>query len=210
VELDADLVALNEVDRGRLIAGSPDLLSTAALATGSTAVFGPSSDEVFGNALLTRLPVLDVERTSLPRGDDPQARGVLTVVVELADGSPLGVVVTHLSNVDRQGETRLPQAQAVAAVVARLRERGIPAIVAGDLNAQRGDAELAVLTDLDLRGSLPDGRLTFPDRAPRVQIDHVLVPADVTVDRAVARATGLSDHRFVVVDLRIVEDPAAE
>lgn len=210
-ELDADLVAVNEVDRGWLISGAPDLLSTYHLATGLTAVFGPASGEVWGNALLTRLPVLEVQRAFLPRGIDPQRRGVLTVVVEQADGRPLGVVVTHLSNVDRQGDTRLPQAQAVAAVVARLRERGIPAVVLGDLNAQPGDPELAVLEGLGLTGALPDARLTFPDRSPRVRLDHVLVPDVLSVDRADALATGLSDHRFVVVDARPapVSEPSA-
>jgi len=201
-DLDADLIALNEVDRGWLVSGSPDLLATYTTATGMQAVFGPAADEVWGNALLTRLPVLEVQRTRLPRGRDPLARSVLTVVVELPDGSPLGVVVTHLSDVDRQGDTRLPQAQAVAAIVARLRERGIPALIAGDLNAQPGDPELQVLEDLELARALPSGLRTFPDAVPRVQIDHVLVPLGFLVERAGTIATGLSDHRFITVELR--------
>jgi endonuclease/exonuclease/phosphatase family metal-dependent hydrolase len=200
--LGADIVALNEVDRGWLITGAPDLLSSYAMATGLTPVFGPATDEVWGNALLTRLPVLEVQRTRLPRGRDPLARSVLTVVVELPDGSPLAVVVTHLSDVDRQGDTRLPQAQAVAAIVARLRERGIPALIAGDLNAQPGDPELQVLEDLELARALPPGLRTFPDAVPRLQIDHVLVPLGFLVERAGTIATGLSDHRFITLELR--------
>ena len=208
-DLDADLIALNEIDRGWFITGSPDLLSTYRLATGLTPVFAPATDEVWGNAVLTRLPILEVQRTRLPRGRDPLARSALTVVVELPDGSPLGVVVTHLSNVDRQGDTRLPQAQSLAAIVARLRERGIPAVVAGDLNARPGDPELQVLEDLGLVGALPEGRMTFPDSAARVQIDHVLLPPGWEVIDAATLATGLSDHRFVTTDVRRVdvEDP---
>jgi endonuclease/exonuclease/phosphatase family metal-dependent hydrolase len=205
--LDADLIALNEVDRGWLVSGAPDLLATYAVATGMEAVFASASDEVWGNALLTRLPVLEVQRTRLPRGRDPLVRSALTVIVELPDGSPLGVVVTHLSNVDRQGDTRLPQAQAIAAIVARLRERGIPAIVTGDLNARPGDPEVMVLEDLDLARALPTGTLTFPDVAPRVQIDHVLAHRGLLVERAGTLATGLSDHRFVSVVLRRPADP---
>lgn len=205
-DLGADLIVLNEVDRGWLIGGSADLLSTSALATGLDPVFGAASDEVWGNALLTRLPVLEVQRTRLPRGRDPLTRSVLTVVVELPGGDPLGVVVTHLSNVDRQGDTRLPQAQAVAAVVARLRERGIPAVVAGDLNARPGDPELVVLEDLELTRALAESRRTFPDAAPVAQLDHVLVPPSLDVEQADTIATGLSDHRFVVITLRRAED----
>jgi endonuclease/exonuclease/phosphatase family metal-dependent hydrolase len=201
-DLNADIVALNEVDRGWLITGTPDLLSTYAVATGLTPVFGPATDEVWGNAVLTRLPILEVQRTRLPRGRDPLARSVLTVVVELPDGSPLAIVVTHLSNVDRQGDTRLAQAQGVAAIVARLRERGIPALVAGDLNARPGDPELQVLEDLGLTRALPEARWTYPDTAPRVQIDHVLLPSGTGLVRAGTLATGLSDHRFVTAVIR--------
>ena len=201
-ELDADVVALNEVDRGWLVSGGTDLLGAYAVATGLTPVFGPAADEVWGNALLTRLPVLEVQRTMLPQGDDPLARSALTVVVELDDGTPLGVVVTHLSNGADARDTRLAQAQAVAAVVARLRDRGIPALVAGDLNAVPGTPELDVLEDLGLVRALAPVRATFPDAAARVQIDHVLVPEGAELVRADVRATGLSDHRFVSVELR--------
>ena len=204
--LDADLIALNEVDRGWTITGAPDLLSTYASATGLTAVFGAASDEVWGNALLTRLPVLEVQRTRLPRGRDPLTRSALTVVLELPDGSLLAVVVTHLSDVDRQGDTRLPQAQTVAAIVARLRERGIPAVVAGDLNARPGDPELEALEGLGLVSALPAGRRTYPDAAPQVQIDHILLPPTARTLRADVLATGLSDHRFVVIDVRLAAD----
>jgi endonuclease/exonuclease/phosphatase family metal-dependent hydrolase len=201
--LDADVIALNEVDRGWAITGSPDLLSTYALATGMTPVFAAATDEVWGNAVLTRLPILEVQRARLPRGRDPLSRSVLTVVVELPDGSPLAFVVTHLSNIDRQGDTRLPQAQAVAAIVARLRERGIPSVVAGDLNARPGDPELEVLEGLGLSSALPPGRFTYPDAAPRVQIDHILIPPGVRTLRANTLATGLSDHLFLVTDVSI-------
>ncbi len=200
--LEPDIIALNEIDRGWLITGAPDLLATYAAATGMTAVFAPASDEVWGNALLTRLPVIEVRRDRLPRGRDPLVRSALTVVVELPDGSPLGVVVTHLSNVDRMGDTRLPQAQAVAAIVARLMERGIPVVVAGDLNARPEDPELQALEGLGLIRSLPPSRPTFPDVAARVQIDHVLAPPTFVVEQAGTLATGRSDHRFVTVVLR--------
>ncbi len=200
-DLDADLVALNEVDRGWFVSGTPDLLTTMAVGTGLDTVFGPAADEVWGNGLLTRLPVVEVERIPLPQGRDPMARAALAVVVEQVDGAPLGLVVTHLSNVDRQGDTRLPQAQTVAAAVARLAERGVPTLVAGDLNATPGAPAVQVLEELGLRRALPPGVDTFPDRAARAQIDHVLVPAGWDVVATDVLATGLSDHRVVVVDL---------
>jgi endonuclease/exonuclease/phosphatase family metal-dependent hydrolase len=196
--LDADVVVLNEVDRGWLISGAPDLLGRYERASGMTGVFGAAADPVWGNAVLTRLPVLEVQQARLPRGRDPLTRSVLTVVVELPDGRPVAIVATHLSDVDQQGDTRLPQAQSVAAVVARLVERGLDVIVAGDLNARPGDPALEVLESLLVR-TLSESSRTFPAAAPRVQIDHILAPASWRVVEARAFNSGFSDHRFVDV-----------
>lgn len=203
---DADVIALNEVDRGWFISGGTDLLSTYAEMTGMRAVFGPASDEMWGNAILTRLPILEVERTRLPRGRAPLARSALTVIIEQPDGRPLAIIVTHLSNVDIANETRLPQAQSVAAIVARLRERGIATIVAGDLNARPGDPELEVLADIGLRTALPDTVMTFPAASPRIQIDHILVPSGWEVITSRALNSGLSDHRFLEIVIQRASD----
>jgi endonuclease/exonuclease/phosphatase family metal-dependent hydrolase len=199
--LDADVVVLNEVDRGWFVSGSSDLLATYATATGMTAVFGPAADDVWGNAVLTRLPVVEVAREALPAGRDPLGRAALIVVLERTEGGRVAVVATHLSDVDVQGDTRLPQAQALAGIVARLRERGLDVVLVGDLNAAPGDPALAVLEGL-LDRALPDSVRTFPATAARVQIDHVLVPPTWTVTSARAVNTGLTDHRLVDVLVR--------
>jgi endonuclease/exonuclease/phosphatase family metal-dependent hydrolase len=200
-DLDADVIVLNEVDRGRYAAGAADLLATYATATGLSAVFGPTTDALHGTAVLTRLEVVEVSRQTLPLGADPRTRAALTVVLERPDGTRLAVVATRLSDVDRRGDTRLPQAQAVAGIVARLRERGLDVIVVGDLASAPGDPALAVLEELLVR-ALPDSVRTYPATAPRVQVDHVLVPPTWTVTSVRALNTGLTDHRVVDVVLR--------
>jgi len=199
--LDADVIVLNEVDRGRYVTGAADLLGTYAAATGMTTVFGPTSGPLHGTAVLTRLPVVEVARQTLPAGGDPRTRSALTVVLERPDGELLAVVATRLSDVDRRGDTRLPQAQAVAGIVARLRERGLPVLVVGDLAAAPGDPALTVLEELLVR-ALPDSVRTFPATSPRVQVDHVLIPPTWTVESARALNTGLTDHRVIDVLLR--------
>jgi endonuclease/exonuclease/phosphatase family metal-dependent hydrolase len=201
--LDADVIVLNEVDRGWLVTGSTDLLGIYASVTGLEAVFAAASDELWGNALLSRLPIVEVATERLPRGRDPLVRSALTVVIELPDGERLAIVGTHLSNVDRQGDTRLPQAQAIAGIVARLRERGLDVVVAGDLNASPGDPSLEVLESLLVR-TLPDSTGTFPAAVPRVQIDHILVPAGWEIIQSRAIDTTYSDHRFIEVLVRRV------
>lgn len=202
VGLDADVVVLNEVDRGWLTTGGHDVGAILARATGMRLVFAPAADEVWGNAVLTRLDVREVTVERLPRGRDPMHRSQVAVVLGLADGRELAVVATHLSHVDLRGDTRLPQTQAVAATAARMTSRGLPTVVAGDLNAEPGSPELDTFAEL-VTSALDSSRPTYPASAPRERIDHVLVSSGLTVVRAEVLPDELSDHRFLRVVLRL-------
>ena len=64
-ELDADVVALQEVDH-RHVEGY-DLLDYLAVKTGLTAIAGPTllrESRHYGNAILTKLPILTVNRVT--------------------------------------------------------------------------------------------------------------------------------------------------
>jgi endonuclease/exonuclease/phosphatase family metal-dependent hydrolase len=200
-DLDPDIVVLNEVDRGWLTTGSHDTLRILGRHLALPYRFGPAADEVLGNAVLSRFPVTDVRVERLSRGRDAMARSQLTVVVEAAPDLPIAIVGTHLSHVDVQGDTRLPQARTVAANVARLRDRGLPVVVAGDLNAEPGSAELATFGEL-VRPAHDRGLPTYPSWAPERQIDHVLVSSDLTVVSAARVIAHHSDHLGLVVELR--------
>lgn len=106
-EMDAEVVALQEVEH-RPVADT-DLLDYLARATRSTAIAGPTLQrEVghYGNALLTRLPVLQVSRVdlSLPRHEP---RGAIDVTLEW-QGQRAQVVATHLGlrPYERRQQTR--------------------------------------------------------------------------------------------------------
>lgn len=96
-ELAADVIALQEVDsRGAAaVAGHP--LDALSAACALTAIAGPTivrADGQYGNALLTRLPIVDVHRhdLSIP-GREP--RGALAVRLRVDDADLLAVA-THL------------------------------------------------------------------------------------------------------------------
>jgi endonuclease/exonuclease/phosphatase family metal-dependent hydrolase len=94
-ELDADVVALQEVEK-RCVEGS-DLLDFLGAAVGLTTIAGPilfRETGNFGNALLTRLPILAVSRIDLsqPRREP---RGALDVALACG-GKKMQVVATHL------------------------------------------------------------------------------------------------------------------
>lgn len=93
-ELDADVIGLQEVEHH--LVDDRDLLDYLAVECGYEAIAGPTllrGDRHYGNALLTRLPVLRLERVdlSLP-GREP--RGAIDVVVE--GDSQTRIIVTHL------------------------------------------------------------------------------------------------------------------
>jgi len=215
-DTDADLICLQEVDR-HFGARSEHADQALTLARGldRELAFAASVDEPgeagrrrYGNALLSRLPVLDSQVHRLPGSGEP--RTALRTVVQVAGGA-LAVTTTHLANRSRTDRA------AQAAVLAEL--AGASGLVVGDLNAAPGAPELAAL-----RGRLTDawtatgarsdqaGRLTLrtgrgathPVRRPRRRIDQVWVPAGVTVTAArVLDGSSVSDHHPLQVDLSV-------
>jgi endonuclease/exonuclease/phosphatase family metal-dependent hydrolase len=215
-ELDADVVCLQEVDR-HFGARSDDvdqalLLSRALdmqLAWGP-AVDGPAPDRGYGNALLSRLPILVSDVHRLPGGGEP--RSALRTMVEL-DGGALWVTTTHLA---LRAEDRAGQARALAALHTEPMETGV---VSGDFNAPPDAPELAPLRerftdawelarDRAHRGGRrfwrhADGG-THPAGAPHRRIDQVWVTEGVAVGSAqVTDGHGASDHLPLVVDLEV-------
>ena len=223
--LDADVICLQEVDRhfGPRSEGVDQALLLARALEVQLA-YGPSVDEPgpagtgddgrrqYGNALLSRLPILVTDVHPLPGGGEP--RTAMRTLIEL-DGAALWVTNTHLSN--RSAADRAAQAAAVAGLHTGSMETGV---IVGDLNADAGAPELGVLRErftdawhLAQARSDQGGRfalrreqgLTHPTGHPRVRIDQVWVSAGVTVrDAAVVDGASTSDHHPLVVDLDVV------
>jgi endonuclease/exonuclease/phosphatase family metal-dependent hydrolase len=127
-ELDVDVAALQEVEHH--VIDDIDLLDYLAEKTGLTAIAGPTllrETRDYGNALLTRLPVVTVNRIdlSLPRREP---RGALEVMHDWR-GLRMRVVATHLGL--RPGERR----QQVRRLLTRF-ESGFDdfSVLLGDLN----------------------------------------------------------------------------
>lgn len=218
--LDADVVALQEVDRGQTRSGGVDQVRAVAAAAGAVdrryvpALAGPldpwparrrargdEPDDVpgYGVALLSRHPVTAWHRLRLPLGALPLPGGrqagldeprVALAAVVATPHGPLTVVTTHLSAWRRWNRWQLRYLRHA------LRHAPRPLVLLGDLNLR--DDVPAALTGWRPLAVVP----TYPLDVPRLQIDHVLGDGPVRAAGA-ARAvhTGLSDHRAVVVDL---------
>ncbi len=197
---DPDLVFLSEVDRGWFLNGGHDGLQLLADRLGMRAVFAPAADQLWGDALLTRLPVLRMRSHHLPRVGAPTGAEAMTAVVRVGD-QELGVVGTHLQPPPDGGPAA--QTKRVAGLAAELAREGRPVVVAGDLNIRPGDAEFRTLLDAGFRDGFAEARplRTFPSDRPDEEIDHVLVTPDLTTSEITAPRSEASDHLAVAVTL---------
>lgn len=223
--LSPDVIVLQEVLQD---AALPNQAASLADALGYTAHFAsvdpPTRARRYGNAILTRRPVLARGEHPLQPSDDYRIAAWLRIAV---DGRPLDVYAVHLNFTDATGATRARQVADLVGFVRRTAGPG-PSVVAGDFNTSAGSAELAALraTHADsyatVRGHVDDADAAHVTLVPglhaRLQrVDHVfahngaLVPerAARILDRAQPDGTWPSDHFGVWVRLRFVDAAVA-
>lgn len=179
--LDADLVALQELDRNLARSGHVDQAAELAGLTGMEVRFFPAvliHDGEYGQALASRGP-LDATIEPLPRAAGEERR-----IAIVARYRGVSVVATHLAQGGRALEL---QTDALATLAARLDP---PVIVLGDLNQRIGslDALFSLgYTTYPRPGSL---RARFAVR----RIDHVLAGPGTRIRKLRVVRTNASDH----------------
>ena len=207
-----DVIALQEVLEDAAV-GLPNQARTIADALGGYEMHFVSTDPAdaprrYGNAILSRLPVIAHDSTRLEPLDD--YRTAIRARVSLDDRA-IDVVNTHLAWKPEQAPVR---AQQIADLMAWLPQDGTPLVVMGDFNAVQEDAGLNALTGPRFVSALPRGAAQTtlnPARghAPRV-IDHIFAEAAhfEPADASVLGATPVdgeypSDHFGVAATLRL-------
>jgi endonuclease/exonuclease/phosphatase family metal-dependent hydrolase len=205
---DPDLVSLNEVDDGTRRSGGADEASYLSAVTGLHAVFGPTllgyDGGRFGNAILSRYPVLASRETTLPQVTDFEARALLTVRVRVGH-QEVSFSSVHLSAGSGGTVDRLPEARAVAEV---LGSSPGPTILAGDLNSRPDDEPVRILRHsfLDAQeqaGTAPG--FTIPQTTPDERIDYVLYDNHLTAVPGSTRVlpSTVSDHHPLLTELTL-------
>lgn len=190
--LDADVVALQELDRQLPRTGEVDQLACVARHLGWFSIFAPAllgepggewtaatdgdpGGPAYGIGLLTRQAPLRWRRLRLPGGGRAprhrrrgghaawDAEPRVAIQAELAVGAgTASVTATHLSYMPWRGARQL---RALLAAAGQRR----PALLAGDFN----------LPPWAVRGLTPGwasagGDATYPAHEPRIQVDHIL------------------------------------
>jgi endonuclease/exonuclease/phosphatase family metal-dependent hydrolase len=201
--LDADVITLQEIDRGVDRTDGVDQARRLGELLGMTAHFGdfmPYQGGEYGMAVLSRLPVVRVTNHRLPDGDEPRT-GLEVEVLTGPEGRRVSVVGIHFY---RTPEERLAQADALSSLLDAVEH---PVVLAGDFNSRRGDRILRSLRAKEWFVVDKDGPFeTFPSDEPQREIDFVMLrPAEAfeVVEHRVIDESVASDHRPLLVVLRL-------
>jgi endonuclease/exonuclease/phosphatase family metal-dependent hydrolase len=211
-ELSADIVGLQELDLSRRRSGGVDQAGLIAEQLCWHHYFHPAlrmGDQHFGNAILSRYPLLLRRANDLP-GTAPFYCRENRVAVSMDVETPVGLV--HIINTHfglGRGE-RLVQAQILTSPEwLDPKQMETPLIVLGDFNTLPGSRTHRTLTkDLrDVRKLVPpiSPRGTFPTSVPLFAVDHIFInkavrPLSLAIHRTrLARIA--SDHFPLVCDL---------
>ena len=224
-ELNADVLALQEVDRNQPRSHGADLTALAAEAGGYTehrfaaALTGapgswsratgeePASASQYGVALLVREPVESWQVIRLPalpgrvpvlfpdRSRPELVRDEPRVALVARLASGLSVLSTHLTFIPWWNRVQLR-------TLVRRMPATEPLVLMGDLNLP---------TDVAVRstGLRPLATaLTFPSHGPSEQIDHLLARGVEATSDGRAHCLPVSDHCALAVEAALAESPA--
>lgn len=209
-----DIVSLNEV-RGVTNSGpaDPDYTNQTeelALLTGMTGYFAPAINicgkGLYGNAMLTRLPVVRAVDIPIPSPRDRyyaihRYEDRCLLKAELDAG---GKIVTLLSC--HMGLNDDERVNAVITICSELEKIRTPVILMGDFNMTPDNTVLdpikVRLHDTSL-GFACENLYSFPTDRPDRKIDYIFVSEDFEVMNAEIHGTSASDHLPLTADIKL-------
>lgn len=204
--LNADILALQEVDRGVIRSRFANLAALAAEASDMNYVFAPTLHYrvgSYGNALLVRGEIDEFEVLQIggghrfkigPRGHQlPLVREPRNAIVAQTDigGRKITVAATHLATEPAVRKHQLPK------IVSYLAARPEPQVLMGDFNQGRG---LVAQELSDHPYELAEDMPTFPLPHPRKMIDHIAV-SGLAIRSAWTQEFDISDHAALIAEV---------
>ena len=202
----ADIVGLQEVDRGVERTQKRDLPAELAKLTGLTVHFEKNiahQGGEYGNAVLTRFPIKRATNTHLKSLANGEQRGVQQLVLDV-QGREIIFMNTHL-DARRDPAEREHSSTELRAIVAAA--GAMPVILVGDFNAAPTARSIAAvrafLTDSWTVLSEEPG-FTIPVKKPSKRIDYVwITPASITPVKMDVLHSEASDHLPIIAELRL-------
>ncbi|MBM3704896.1 MAG: hypothetical protein FJW66_00080 [Actinobacteria bacterium] len=229
----ADVVALQEVSRGWVVNGSADVYEWLSQRLDMNyRLFMPASDQVWGNAILSKYPLKLLDSGFLPEFDTPLRRSYLLAEVELtgnddsAGSSGNGAVGTAGSSASATGSTNINISSNINILCTHIhhikgegfiREKHVEAIlktwnglertaICGDFNARDYEPEITMMYDaglIDSQAALEKAdQLTWVHYEPFERIDYIWVTPDIKISNLSVTYSTASDHLPVAVDMK--------
>jgi endonuclease/exonuclease/phosphatase family metal-dependent hydrolase len=207
-----DLVALQEVDVGVRRSGQVHEAQRLAELTGMAVRYGPTQHYeggLFGNAVLTRFPILDVLIQPLPYTESTPERvtyprGAIAVTVRGPNDKPLRFISTHFQH--NIPDDRIAEAKAINDLFAS-DDTAIPTILAGDMNATPEAEPIQILLERWSNATDDPASPSAPSPKPRSRIDYIFYRTASqfrVIDAKVIAEAMASDHRPVQADFELV------
>lgn len=233
-EFSPDIVGLNEVDFNHPRSGNINLAAEIARSTDipyeirfarALELGRPGNRGSYGNALLSKYPVLLSEVISVPDPEDKsedtyyETRCVFRNIILVEENKEIEVVVTHF------GLAKTERAETMKILTKIMQESTRPLVIMGDFNVRSGSLdkkndqtdEIKALFDnmTDSFKFCKDPECTFPSRfdinmedltrngGNGVRIDYIFLSDDFTVENAKVPETIASDHRPYFIDVTV-------
>jgi len=199
-----DVVALQELSRGWVVNGSVDMLSWLAKRLNMAYAFTPSSDLLWGQAVLSRYPILLSQTYPLPPRDIPLKRSFGYYQIDTGQPAPLQLVNTHWHHPEQAQAIRIGQAEVVLDFVDGYQFERF--LLTGDLNATPGTPEIALLYQRGFKDVVAEAGLrpgyTFKASNPFKRLDYLLISPDLAAAQVVIPQTTASDHLGIVATIK--------
>jgi len=214
LESKADLVALQEVDRGVERTKKIDTMTMLADLTGMTYTFGKNLDYQggdHGNGVLVRYPILEEKNLLLRSIQSSEQRGLLQLVIEIK-GQEIVFMNTHLDD-KLDGAERMASVQEMMTATQQYANR--PVILCGDFNDIPTSATIGKIEEAfdDSWARIGKGEgSTYPASKPAKRLDYIftkknnldsITSLSLTPVSARVIAGGASDHLPLLVEFEM-------
>lgn len=204
----ADIIGLNEV---RNEGSAKDFQAQAKILAEKLGyyyyfakAFGVDGVNPYGNAILSRFPILSAQTIIIPDPETPafsgyyETRCILKAKIDLWDG--IEVCVTHFGcNPDEQEN-------AVKTVLTQIKNE--KCILMGDFNIFPDNPLLGPIRDrlFDTAALFSQELMSFPSDDPKVKLDYIFTSRDIKVLDADIPADVVSDHRPYIAVITGMEE----